>query len=760
VPTTLLIDSGQARAAIYAPTDVINAPDLKKDTNVQMDTTEAGNLVRLRNSVRDLAKYLSMIGGAEVPIVDHMPEPNDKRVPILIGKFAAERFGEAPKTDTYGQGFRVVVNSQAIGLWGETDLANSYAIYELLHRLGCRWYVPGDMGEIIPVSSDKTLAVPHIDVTSAPYTYYRGVWFADNDFRRRNRLGGLNIAAGHALEGYITKEQRKEHPEWVGYNKGKAKHRRLKWSAPGVTDALADGILERLRTSPNRKSMSLSPDDGLGYDDTDDKKLDAGDWDPTVGDYSITDRQVWMCNRVIEKVTKEHPDMLFGMLAYGQSTRPPVNNKPHPNLIPEFAPITYRRAHPMTFDGVPGNEALRTAIKGWAKLSPKISYYFYGWFLADTHSPSPFITKWSEDLKFIYEHGNCRFWQPETMSNFESAMHALNLGIAMAWDPTIDPEALFAEMHEKYYGEAADEMTKYWYYIDSVWIDCPEYAGAGFGHLNRWREDKMIEARRLMNAALAAAKTPIVKQRIEMNDKSLQLFELFMKLRRDLANGKFEKIAEDAEHYFTWAQELSDEYKDQYAFSGAHYLRNSGKTWNAKYFRAFYKRTYDDAGRIAKEGNILTKEPIRTWQFRIDPDKVGEARGWHEPGFDDIAWRQTDSCVDTLSTLGRHNYLGHMWYRTTVKLDKLPKDKKVYVWAGSVDGALKVFVNGKHVQCLNKKGELVDEHRGYCTAASFDATGVLQPGENQITILGKRDFINELGTPALLGTPVMVYSEK
>ena len=43
--------------------------------------------------------------------------------------------------------------------------------------------------------------------------------------------------------------------------------------------------------------------------------------------------------------------------------------------------------------------------------------------------------------------------------------------------------------------------------------------------------------------------------------------------------------------------------------------------------------------------------------------------------------------------------------------------------------------------------------------ASFDITGAARQGQNQVTILCERTFLNELGTGGLLG-PVVVYRDK
>src|SRR5439155_566674 len=90
----------------------------------------------------------------------------------------------------YKQGMRLLVTPQAIGLGGESDLASSYAIYELLHRLGCRWYMPSDMGEGLP--NLKTIALQTCDDSTGPDTIYRWNWYADNGGARRDRLPWLS----------------------------------------------------------------------------------------------------------------------------------------------------------------------------------------------------------------------------------------------------------------------------------------------------------------------------------------------------------------------------------------------------------------------------------------------------------------------------------------------------------------------------------------------------------------------------------------
>lgn len=747
-----IVENGKAKAAVYVPERLFEDPETEEPNGVWRLDNDVALQLRLRESVKDFVATLEKVSGAKIEIVQGAPAADDKRLAILVGELAEAKFGKPAKSDFSRQGHRIVITDDAVGLIGESDLATSYAIYTILHDLGCRWYIPGDLGECLP--SMKTITLDDRDESVVPVTLYRGVWYASNDYCRRNRMGGHNLNTGHALElRYLSKEVREAHPEWTADVNGKKKEKRLKWSAPGLADGLAKGISEYLDKRPSMRSISLSPDDGLGYDNSpEDLALDAGDFDPSVQEVSITDRLVWLCNQIIEKVEKDHPDVLFGVLAYGNYNRPPVREKVDPKLIPQIAPITYARAHAITHEGEPNNESYRYLVKGWGKQVPMISYYFYSWFLAEPSSPNPFMHKWAINVPYVYEHGNCKFWQPETTTNYETTMHARYMGQRYAFDHKQSPQEIYDEIHEKFYVEAADEMAAYWAFIDECWYGVDEYSGCGFGHMRRWTPDKMAKARELMNKAIKAAKTPIVQERVELADASLGLFEMFMDLRHDLAEGRFAGLDKRSDAYVERIKTLTDVYVDNYAFGKMRWT----PSLYISYHNAFYAKTYNDAGRIAEQGNIITPT-VREWKYKVDEDKQAESGNWHDPSLDDSSWKTTDVMVDTWSALGLHNYMGAMTYRTTIDLPAVEKGKRMHLWLGATDGSAKLYVNGKHVPYVNAKGETVDAFAGYCKAASWDITDVATKGSNQVTIHAERTFINELGTGGMLA-PVVVYT--
>ena len=745
-----LVKDGRAIAAIFVAASVMSRQTVKTSTSKAFEAEKQRQ--RLRDSVLDLSRTLQEISGGRVAIVAGRPALGDERVPILIGDLARETFGAPTVSAPFRQGFRLVVSAAGVGLLGESDLSTSYAIYELLDRLGCRWFIPSEMGEVLP--SLPTITLAHVDFSSAPSTTYRGLWYADDDYRRRNRHGGVVLDIQQCLELYASTDDHVRHPEWTAQSGGKPVPGRIKWSDAGFAAHVAETILARFARDPV-PSYSLSPNDGYDFDQSkDDKALDAGDFDPEVNDVSLTDRLLVMCNRIATRVSTQAPDVLLGVLAYVQFTRAPVRETVHPSLVPSIAPIMYSRFHPMDDDAVPGNRALRSLIVGWGKAARQTSFYAYGYNLAEPTAPQPMLAKWSFDVPFILANG-CRFWQPETLPNFETHMQALYLANRLAWNAELRPREIIDEIHALFYGHAAQPMAAYWKFVDDVWVKTPEYAGCAFSYQRRWTPERLKRARGLLDAGRGACVTDMETRRVQLAHDSFDLFERFMKMRFDLANGAFHDLGRDAGRWRRRVVELAAQYGDQHCFSAPKWSRD---TVGGAFFKQFFQRTYEDASSISRDFEILTPSPIRHFRWEIDPDLDGERRGWARPDFDDRSWKSTDVCEETWSSLGHHDYFKSMWYRAEVHLPAGPSGT-TYLWFAATDGSTKVFVNGIHVPYM-EDGVTKPEFEGFSTPASFDVSHAVTPGSvNHVAILCTRKNINEIGTGGLLG-PVVLYRSK
>jgi len=709
----------------------------------------------LRDSVRDLVYYLGKMSGASIQVVEGLPE-KERRVPIFIGTAAQKVFGAVGASMARKFGFRVVAGKQGVGLYGESGYGASYAIYELLHRLGCRWYMPSELGECIP--NLPTLAIPEMDASLAPATEQRRMEgrTADADFRRRNRIGGNQVTSQHALEGYITKEQRDAHPEWCLLVDGKPHPRYLRWTRQDVAAAIADAVIQRLDQSC-MSSVSLSPGDYVvPTEDPEEMKHDPVPrvWEPAANQWSVTDRLILLANRVAERVGQKYPDVLFGLLAYVNYSMPPAEREVHPNVIPVIAPIDFNRQHPMTWPNHPNETWLLDMVQGWGKAAPRIGYYAYGMNLAELSAPNPFITKWATDIPIILSN-NCAFWMPETMGGWDSMMPGFYLSIRMTFYPEEKPDAILDEMMTRFYGAAAELMGKYWHRIDRAWVEAKEYSGCGFGYLRIFTPEVMAEARALLDQARALCGTIAEHERVRLIDESFTAFELFMKMRNDFAEGHLGTLANDLDDWRGSIRHLRRRYKEQYCFYG-YYL---------DYVNWFWGKPYEEGTRMEKEFTRLGN-PMLEWKFQYDEENEAEGLGWTEPDFDDSDWETTHVVRETWSTIGHHNTMGHMVYRAQVPLRTLPDGKKAFLWISSTDGTAKVFVNGHHVPYVvpektrsQEKGDVIDAFSGYCKPATFDVTDSVTAGVNQITIVCERKWLNELGTGGLMG-PLVVFREK
>jgi hypothetical protein len=760
-----LVEKGKARCAIYVAPRVMEADKALPGTPSFEATDAEQQRQRLRESVKDLALYLGKMSGATIPLYQRAPQRADKALPIFVGELATQKYGPVGKKSPFKQAWRITVNNSGIGLQGQSDESASYAIYEVLDRLGCRWFLPGELGESIPHQS--TLRLPGMDMSSIPSTLARNIWYPDpaSDFARRNRLTPMKIKAEHALEFYITQEQRQQHPEWRAIVDGKPSAKRLKWSNPEVANAIADAIIAKLDKN-YQPSVSISPDDGVGFDESpEDRALDAGDWDPSMNQISITDRYIVLCNRIAARVCAKYPDVRLGFLAYVQYTRPPVREKLHPNLVPEIAPITYCRAHAMTDTAIcPSRPQLRQIVEGWAKAAPQMAYYNYMYHLAEPSVPYPMMHQMKEELPILYKN-HLAYWQPETLPNFESALPGLWLSMRMAWNKDQAPDAILNDFFTRFYGAASTPMQRYWQTFDDAWTNSSEHAGSLWGYARRFTPAVMKDARSAMNEALQAARTPVEYQRVAMQDKSLRQFERFMQMRWDLNKGRLKTLNRQADEWYGTQIGLGNEYSDNTAFTKTYW---AGDTAGGTYFKSFFDATLRDAARIAREYSIASP-PLRQWKYafvkktnepKFDGVTPGENAGWNKTEFDDANWKTTDSGVDTWSDLGLLDDFGTMWYRAKIKVPAIANGKKVYLWLAATDGSAKVFVNGKPIPYVNAKGETTEAASGYAEPLSFDVTSAVTPNSpNQITIAATRTDLNELGTGGLLG-PAYLYVEK
>jgi len=792
-----LTDKGDAKCVIVVPEGTM-AEDVKFPRGHRDFLERIAETRRQlqRDSASDLARCLEQMSGAKIEIVEALPG-RERRVPIYIGKTAEKVFGPVGISRAGAFGFRVVASPRrGIGLYGESEHGTSYAIYELLHRLGCRWFMPTELGEVIP--DLPTVTVPAMDEKRAPATEYRGMTQGGAEWKRRNRFttgcglgripgsvnrityngGRIGVHAGHnAFYRLIPKEKRAENPDWRLLVDGKPHSYFVRLTHPGVAEAMADTILSEIET---HFTETLKAGYGLHYSltlpdmqaDTEDpyeRKSDPDPrvWEPAAGRWSITDRYVLLANRIAEKVTKKYPNVYLGLAGYVNYSMPPKRYTPHSHITWMICPIDFNRHHPMTWPNHPNEYWLLDMVQAWGRQPSRLGYYAYGMNLAEITAPCPFITKWGTDIPVIMKN-NLVYWSPETMNGWESMMPGYYLSARLTFDPTEKPEDILNDMWTRFYGAAAEPMSRYWHIIDRAWIDAGEYSGSHWGYLRMFTPEVLKAARAEVDKALALCRTEMKTRRVKLVDESFALFEQYMQMRRDWAAANLQGLRAQYEIWRAGVEDMQRRYKDP-----ADPTCVLGRHGTLRYPDAFLRRAYEDASHMETDFARLGK-PMLEWKWKHNPDPEAASLPWTAPDYEDGDWPATHVVRETWSTIGHHNTMtdkasgrsGRMVYRTSQKLGALPDGKKAYLWIGSTDGRAKLFVNGQHVKYVvpentraHKAGDVLDAFDGYCRPARFDVTGLVKPGDNQFTVLTERYRLNELGTGGVMG-PVVVYREK
>ena len=763
-----LAENGQAKCVIVAPAGWTNAsPYAGVTVRTNMPDVPVERRTAYRESIKDLALYLGKMSGATIEIVEERPA-GDKRVPIYIGAAAEKVFGPVGISKAGLFGFRVVADAKrGLGLFGESEVGTSYAIYELLYRLGCRWFMPTELGEVVP--DQPTLSVPVMDEKLTPATEGRGMWQGGADFLRRNRL----VAYGHqhggdilwfttgdgSFQRFFSAEDLKAHPDWLHEEYLRLVH-------PEVADHVANKILAELdkvyavtKQAGFRPGYEIIPSDGqVPTEDPMGRKHDPEPriWEPAAGRWSVTDRCMLLHTRIAEKVRAKYPDVAFGDYAYVNKSMPPARYPVPKDFQITICPIDFNRHHPMDWPDHPNEFWLRDMVQGWGKTGASIQAYWYAINLAELSAPCPFITKWSTDIPTLLEN-NLQKWSPETMNGWDSMLPGYVLASRLTFYPQETPEAILQDLWTKFYGAAAEPMARYWTGIDRAYIEAREYSGSPFGYLKIFTPEVMHAARAALNEAMKARCTDKEARRVKLIDESFSLFERYMKMRNDWADGKLATLEAD---YGVWRQGVLDmvnRYKDP-AVDTYVQGRHGNPAWSDGMYSVGYKGGAQMEKDYARQG-----VPMLEWKWKYNPGPEADALPWTKPGYDDKEWKTIHVVRDTWSSIGHHLTMtdtasgrsGRMAYRVAQKLPAMPAGKKVYLWIGSTDGSARVYLNGKLIPYSADR----QVFSGYCRPAQFDITTAVQTGDNQFTILCERTNLNELGTGGLMG-PVVIYREK
>jgi hypothetical protein len=434
--------------------------------------------------------YVRAISGCELPIVNEPQQPVG--YPIWLGR--TRRAGAARwelSEDKLGRdGYAAVADDGGLVLVGRCPLGTLFGVYDLIEReFGVRWFVPGELGEVIPRSSSVQIGTFRREFK--PSFEYR--WVHDGDWALKQRMNVMVQVDGkpvgvnwkwhfHTFAILIPPEKYfDEHPDWFPLVNGRRQKStepdshstQLCTSNPEVVDKLTEGLLGTLAADPTIEIITLSPNDGGGFCEC--PNCTALD-EPGRGWFAKYSKRLAVLNQQIaRRVRERYPHVRIKVGAYAMYALPPEieNYRPESNLIIQLCHIYFCHNHPVTGDLCrPGetyeasaeflpNQEFRKLAETWAGLTDNLFIYEYyslgGWARADMLWPMVHTMRY--DIPWYRDLGAKGFYTQ--VGPWNRAPLNYYIAARLAWNADLDVDWLVGDFCRSFFGPAAEPMQAY-----------------------------------------------------------------------------------------------------------------------------------------------------------------------------------------------------------------------------------------------------------------------------------------------------------
>jgi len=434
-------------------------------------------------------RYLggSVITGVTPPKPEGFPSPELKAWQDFCGeKFTTIHLNNAP--GDFNRPLEIYTND---------DLGPWYAVAELLEQLGVRWYMPYELGTVIP--EKKTIASPeqHLKKEAAfgrrEWCYY-GTRRTDGEgvaWLKRLKAGNHHVILfNHTTYAiYSSYEQHLLHPEYlacdaegkpyVGYPSGRGMPR---YTDPGFRKAAVTYMNKVFECQPDLWAMSVgSPDGGVKMDARDIPLYGKpGDSVEQKASNYVWDFHVHLC----KELKKSHPDKYLIYFTGAGAQKVPTNIGEVPdNLIvrSSFSPASL-----WVLDSY--RDARLAATREWTDATKVIqrapTWDHWLSYRTPTHPRYPVVfTKALQDqMKTIQPHIDGKFIEIQPAIQTEGRTDVpRRLGVPglvhlmvywqnrLFWDPDADREAMLDEYYRLFFGPAEAEMREFYEFAEEAW---------------------------------------------------------------------------------------------------------------------------------------------------------------------------------------------------------------------------------------------------------------------------------------------------
>ena len=643
-----------------------------------------------------------------------------------------------------------------------------FAVYDFLFEQGCRWYMPGEFGEVVP--KRKTLEVGEADRFVKPAFLKHGYWMkpgfrdptrgldADEDldkFFNRNRFLDYDALYGNARDGSIMTPIRRRKltpetdPEMFALNADGSRSSEIPcMSNPGVRRVLVEDACAYFGEHPEANFVGYAPPDGLPVCYCKDcLRANGGQrmYSQATADEipCISGAYYALLRDVAEEVGRKFPGKVVSASIYAGRILPPPDFYRMPsNVVGFLALIEYTLMHPVDDPSNWQSAQIRSLVRSWSSRIDGLCYRpYYPSFLVNLALPMPLWRNTVRDVKWMQANGVRGFvW--EGWPSFSTGGIDYYLRSRLLWDPSADGEAIMDEFFGTFYGPASGPVKAFYLALGDAVTKAP------------FNSHEAEPLREVYTRPLVDSLLPLVGQAeaaVRGKGEDLERRVRMVRLQADHL-AAFAEMRDDAERVYDYrrAAQLADRmtaledemlgicpsfvFTRHRKFDADRLAKDplngnfSSVGWAGQY-RRLAALTDGTAGRLVR---TLPED----WKLNLDSIQEGVSAQWFAPETDISGWRDI-KIGHPLETQGVATdarrvlpYLGDAWYAVDFELgDNVPGGTSLY--AGGINNEAWVWINGRLVR--HQPQHAWWDRPNYSWTAGIPAD-VLKRGKNRMTV--------------------------
>ena len=464
-----------------------------------------------RRAALTLQKYIEKIGGARMEIRPESEATSGPKILVGHGREAREVVPDIPSGFTpelNEEGFVMKTRGDVLLLagnengWGDFEYRGTrIAVHKFLEDLGCRWFFPGEYGEVLPRM--ETISLGELDRRERPSFRLREIHISDlmevtnedrETFREWYDLNNLSDKpGGYGGDGSITRlappdEYFESHPHiYATGEDGERVRDMLCPTEPETMETAIRTVTDYFRAHPDALAFGFAPPDGQNTmcHCEDCQAALLGFTGKGYGDPSMSGVWFDFANRIAAAVHEEFPERWILTNGYANRVRLPETVKDFsPNLAVESAIIAACTLHRIGDPKCWQRIYYQQLLDRWTE---ELDFVFvYDYFPGRGLEGLPFqaLHVLGHDLPYFERRG---LWGFTTEGNTGWMVTHLNYYVRarLMWNADEDVDALVRDYCEKFYGTAADPVEEYIWSIEEC-VDQAEVHET-WGRLTPWQ---------------------------------------------------------------------------------------------------------------------------------------------------------------------------------------------------------------------------------------------------------------------------------